>query len=88
MIEENSAPRSIVGRAAIRRQREEAGDSWAQTKFVGGLILLAGLISLVLTSSHVRSADDMLMGHGSFTASLQHGPGISAGDCSQAGMGR
>jgi hypothetical protein len=40
----------IVVRNRLRRLLESSGDSWAQTKFIGGLILLAGVISLVLTT--------------------------------------
>jgi hypothetical protein len=40
----------IVVRNRLRRLLESSADSWAQTKFIGGLILLAGVISLVLTT--------------------------------------
>ena len=40
----------IVVRNRLRRLLESSVDSWAQTKFTGGLILLAGVISLVLTT--------------------------------------
>jgi hypothetical protein len=41
----------IVIRNGIRQWLEPAADSWVQTKFLGGIILLAGVISLVLTSN-------------------------------------
>ena len=40
----------MVTRQVIRQRPALAGDSWVQTKFIGGLILLAGVVSLVMTS--------------------------------------
>jgi hypothetical protein len=47
---------SIVMRSAVRRDVDESADSWEQLRFIGGLILLSGILSLILTSN-VRSAD-------------------------------
>ena len=65
-------------RSALRRELEESADRWVQTKLVGGLMLLAGIISLLLTS-------DLPPAGGSMLAWTR--PPVSGGQSSQADQG-
>ena len=40
----------MATRQVIQQRPASAGDSWVHIKFIGGLILLAGVVSLVMTS--------------------------------------
>lgn len=74
-------------RSAFRREFEETVDPWTQTKFIGGLILLAAVISLLFTSD-LRWRSHSVLAGGPQPMSAVHDSKSSPADCGQTYKGQ
>jgi hypothetical protein len=77
-----------VVRNWLRRLLESSADSWAQTKFIGGLILLAGVISLVLTTDLRPAGGGVITTNGPAGRTTDPGGHPDRGDCGARSIDR